>query len=160
MVFLGLGTNLGDRQANLLRAIDLLNRDQINITRQSSIYESAPRDVLDQPWFFNMVVECESRYFPMQLMTRLLRIERAMGRDRRLNAIRRGPRLIDIDLLLYRNAVIQTPRLTLPHPRMSERRFVLEPLLELTPDLKDPRTKEPLSRALAAVRDQKLSKLT
>jgi 2-amino-4-hydroxy-6-hydroxymethyldihydropteridine diphosphokinase len=92
-------------------------------------------------------------------MTRLLRIERNIGRDRTAKAIRKGPRVIDIDMLLYNNSVIQTPRLTLPHPRMFERRFVLEPLLEIAPDLKDPRTRQPLAQALASVRDQKLTKM-
>lgn len=157
MVYLSLGTNLGDREANLTRAIELLKSDQIEVVKQSSIYETAPQDVVDQPWFLNMVVECQTRHFPLQLMNKLLRIERRMGRDRSAGAVRRGPRLIDIDILLYNNAVIRTDRLTVPHPRILERRFVLEPLLELAPELKDPRTRQPLSKALAAVRDQKLT---
>lgn len=159
MVYLGLGTNVGDREANLNTALDLLAAEDITVLRYSSLYETAPRDVLDQPWFLNMVVECETRYFPMQLIARLLRIERKMGRDRSPRAIQRGPRLIDIDVLLYNKAVINTTRLTVPHPRMFERRFVLEPLLELTPDIKDPITRRPIAEALATVRDQKINKI-
>ncbi len=159
MIYLSLGTNIGDREANLSGAIGRLKAEAVAVRRESSRYETAPQDVLHQPWFLNMVVECETRLFPMQLLARLLRIEREMGRDRSANAVRRGPRLIDLDLLLYNNAVINTPRLTVPHPRMLERRFVLEPLIELVPDLKDPHTRQPIARALAAVRQQKLSKL-
>ena len=160
MVYLGIGTNIGDRQANLEKAVALLNAEGVTVLRQSSLYETAPRDVLDQPWFLNIVVECETRYFPMQLLSKLMRLERSMGRDRGKNAIRRGPRLIDIDILLYNNSVIQTERLLIPHPRMLERRFVLEPLIELAPEIRDPNTKQPIAKALAAVRDQKLKKLS
>ena len=158
MIYLSLGTNIGDREANLTGAIERLKAEEVAVRRESSRYETAPQDVLDQPWFLNMVVECETRLFPMQLLARLLRVERAMGRDRSANAIRRGPRLIDLDILLYNNAVIDTPHLRLPHPRMLERRFVLEPLLELAPDLNDPRTRQPIAKALPLVRDQKLVK--
>jgi 2-amino-4-hydroxy-6-hydroxymethyldihydropteridine diphosphokinase len=159
LAYLGLGTNLGDREANLRRAIELLDTDLIAVVRKSSVYETAPLDVVDQPPFLNMVLECETDHLPMQMMKKLLKIEKQIGRDRSSQAIRRGPRLIDIDMLLYRNSVISTPQLTVPHPRLLERRFVLEPLLELAPQIRDPRTKLPIAQALPGVRDQQITKL-
>jgi 2-amino-4-hydroxy-6-hydroxymethyldihydropteridine diphosphokinase len=159
LVYLGLGTNLGDREANLRRAIELLDTDLIAVIRKSSIYETAPVDLLDQPPFLNMVLECNTDHLPMQMMKKLLKVEKQVGRDRSSHAVHRGPRVIDIDMLLYRNSVIRTPQLTVPHPRMLERRFVLEPLLELAPGLKDPRTRKPIAEALARVQDQQVKKL-
>jgi len=98
-------------------------------------------------------VACETRLFPLQLLTALLRIEREIGRVRRLP---RGPRVIDIDILLVGSAVIDTPQLTIPHPRMLERRFVLEPLLEIAPELLHPVTRRPLRDYLSQVKSQKL----
>lgn len=158
MVYLSLGTNMGDRRANLDRALELLTADQIQVVQQSSVYETAPRDVVDQPWFLNLVVECEMNYSPDELMRGILQIEKEMGRDRSSAAVHRGPRLIDIDILLYDNLIIQTPQLTVPHPRMLERRFILEPLLELAPELKDPMTGRPLRSALTAVLDQPMTR--
>jgi 2-amino-4-hydroxy-6-hydroxymethyldihydropteridine diphosphokinase len=160
VVYLSLGTNLGERESNLSQAIELIEDAGVSVVRRSSVYETKPRDVLDQPYFLNMVVECSTRLFPMQLLAKVLNIEKRMGRDRGPSAVRRGPRLIDIDILLYRNSVIETPKLAVPHARMFERRFVLEPLLELAPALRDPRTKRPLSEFMAGVRDQSLKKLS
>jgi 2-amino-4-hydroxy-6-hydroxymethyldihydropteridine diphosphokinase len=160
MIYLSLGSNVGLRQQNLDRAIELLDANGVAVIRRSSIYETGPRDVLDQPWFLNMVLECSSSLFPMQLISRVLRIEKEMGRTRGATAVRRGPRVIDIDVLLYAKSVITTPRLTVPHPRLFERRFVLEPLLELVPNLRDPRTKKPFADFLAAVQDQSVKKLS
>jgi len=160
MIYLSLGTNVGAREQNLARAIELLDQNGITVIRRSSVYETAPQDVLDQPWFLNMVLECSTNLFPLQLISKVLRIEKMMGRDRGPTAVRRGPRLIDIDVLLYQNAVITTPRLTVPHPRMFERRFVLEPLLELAPKIRDPRTKKPFADFIAAAQDQSVKKLS
>lgn len=137
-VYLSLGANLGNRAQNLESAIAALERENIRVTRRSSIYETEPRDVTDQPWFLNMVVECETEYFPLQLLAILQRVEREMGRIRR-GAAPRGPRLIDIDILLFGTVKIKTEKLEVPHPRMLERRFVLEPLLEIAPDLREAR---------------------
>jgi 2-amino-4-hydroxy-6-hydroxymethyldihydropteridine diphosphokinase len=144
---------MGERRENLERALALLEREQIHVVARSSVYETEPQDVADQPWFLNIAVVCETRFFPLQLLTALLRIEREMGRVRRLP---RGPRVIDIDILLVGNAVIDTPRLTIPHPRMLERRFVLEPLLEIASELWHPVTKRPLRDYLSQVKAQKV----
>jgi 2-amino-4-hydroxy-6-hydroxymethyldihydropteridine diphosphokinase len=158
-VYLSLGSNLGEREENLNRALRALRRESIYIVAQSSVYETEPQDIIQQPWFLNLVVECRTRYFPMQLLGVIERIERELGRVREPGAVRRGPRVIDIDVLLFGNIVMQTARLTLPHPRMLGRRFVLEPLLEIAPDLRYPGTKEALSRYLRKVEEQKVRRL-
>jgi len=158
-VYLSLGSNLGERQANLKRALDALEQDQIRITARSSIYETEPQDVLAQPWFLNLVVECETRCFPLQLLGKLQRIERELGRVRD-GAIPKGPRVIDLDILLFGSISMKTPRLVIPHARMLERRFVLEPLIEVAPEIKHPVTKEPLCRLLGKVTGQRLRKMT
>lgn len=156
--FLSLGSNLRDRRANLEQALAALEREQVHVVARSSIYETEPQDVANQPWFLNMVVECESRFFPHQLLAVTQRVEREMGRVR-TGAPPRGPRVIDIDILLFCNAALETPELMIPHPRMFDRRFVLEPLLEIAPELRHPLTKQPVSRYLSAVALQKLTKV-
>lgn len=158
-VFLSLGSNIGDRQANLEAAIAALEREHIHVVARSSVYETEPQDVTNQPWFLNMAVECESQFFPRQMLKILQRIEREIGRVR-TGAIPRGPRLIDIDILLLGNVVMATEQLTIPHPRMLDRRFVLEPLLEIVPEIRHPRTKEPLRRFAAGVARQKAKKIS
>jgi 2-amino-4-hydroxy-6-hydroxymethyldihydropteridine diphosphokinase len=155
--FLSLGSNIGDREANLEAAIIALERERIRVTSRSSIYETEPQDVSKQPWFLNMVVECESQCFPRQMLRIVQRIERDLGRTRK-DAIPRGPRIIDIDILLLGKVVMETEQLTIPHPRMFNRRFVLEPLLEIAPEVLHPRTKEPVSRYMTGVAKQKLKK--
>ena len=157
--FLSLGSNLGDRRANLELAIAALERERIHVVSRSSIYETEPQDVANQPWFLNMVVECESECFPRQMLNILQRIEREIGRVR-AGPIRRGPRIIDIDILLLGSVVMETEQLAIPHPRMFERRFVLEPLLEIAPELRHPVTKQPVSRYLANVAGQKVKKFS
>jgi 2-amino-4-hydroxy-6-hydroxymethyldihydropteridine diphosphokinase len=156
--FLSLGSNIGDRQANLELAIAALGKERIRVIARSSIYETEPQDIANQPWFLNMVVECESQYFPRQMLKILQRIERDIGRVR-AGAIPRGPRVIDIDILLLGNVVMETEQLTIPHPRMFNRRFVLEPLLEIAPEIRHPQTREPISRYAAVVARQKVKKL-
>lgn len=152
-VYLSLGSNIGERAQNLERALRELEQEQIQVVKRSSIYETEPQDVAQQPWFLNMVVECEMRLFPLQLLSAIQRIEGGLGRVR--GAVRRGPRTIDIDILLFANVCMETPKLTIPHPRMFERRFVLEPLVEIAPELRHPRTKELLSRHLTRLSGQK-----
>jgi 2-amino-4-hydroxy-6-hydroxymethyldihydropteridine diphosphokinase len=157
-VYLSLGSNLGNRQIHLHHAIAGLQQEQIRIQRQSSVYETEPQDVKQQPWFFNIVLACETTLFPLQLLKALQRIEREGGRVRE-GVVRRGPRIIDIDILLFGNAVINTPQLTVPHPRMTERRFVLEPLLEIAPELRHPVTKQPLRKYLTSLSGQHVRRL-
>jgi 2-amino-4-hydroxy-6-hydroxymethyldihydropteridine diphosphokinase len=157
-VYLSLGSNLGDRQLHLQRAVACLEQEQIKVQRQSSVYETEPQDVTQQPWFLNIVVECETRLFPVQLLRVLQRIEREVGRVRE-GAVRRGPRVIDIDILLFNNAAIDTPQLTIPHPRMTERRFVLEPLLEIAPEIRHPVTRQALRKYLGTLTRQQVRKI-
>jgi 2-amino-4-hydroxy-6-hydroxymethyldihydropteridine diphosphokinase len=144
---------LGDRAENLASARERLNTAGIRIVRESSIYETAAREVVDQPMFLNQVVEAETDLFPRQLLARVGQIEREMGRKR---TIAKGPRMIDIDILLFGNFVVTTPELEIPHPRMMERRFVLEPLAELVPNLRHPVTKMSVREMLAKVGDQQV----
>ncbi|MFL6353425.1 MAG: 2-amino-4-hydroxy-6-hydroxymethyldihydropteridine diphosphokinase [Bryobacteraceae bacterium] len=158
-VYLSLGSNIGEREENLARALRALERDHIHVVVRSSIYETEPQDVIEQRWFLNQAVECKTRYFPLQLLSVTEHIERELGRERGTGAVRRGPRIIDIDVLLFGNVVMATPQLTIPHPRMLERRFVLQPLLEIAPELRHPRTSEPLSKHLARLQGQKVRRV-
>lgn len=158
-VYLSLGSNLGDRRKNLENALEKLEQQNIRILSRSSIYETEPQDLASQPWFLNLAVECHTPHFPVQLLTILQAIERELGRASEGQTISKGPRVIDIDILLFGNAVIKMPRLTIPHPRMLDRRFVLEPLLEIAPHLKYPRAKQPLRKYLSKVRIQTVKKV-
>lgn len=150
-VYLSLGSNMGDREKNLRKALQALQTDDFRIVRVSSTWETAPMDHVSQPDFLNIVAEAETTIFPMRALLRVARIERDMGR-RRLTP--NGPRVIDIDLVFFGRFVMKTPRLELPHPRMAERRFVLEPLAELAPDLRHPVTGKSVREMLVAVSDQ------
>ena len=135
-VYLGLGTNVGERRANLRGALDHLNQ-LVTITKVSSIYETDPVGYVDQPRFWNIVVQAASSLPPLALLEHLIAIEKQMGRER---TFRNAPRIIDIDILLYGDVVLNEPGLELPHPRMTERAFVLAPLVEIAPHLADPLT--------------------
>ena len=142
--YIGVGANLGDRIANLEEAVTRL-RAFGEVTRVSSWYETEPVDVTDQPWFVNGVAELETELNAEALLRALLTIEKAMGRERTRD---KGPRVVDLDLLLFDNETVNTPELTLPHPAMHERRFVLEPLAEIAPDAAHPRLRETASTLL------------
>jgi 2-amino-4-hydroxy-6-hydroxymethyldihydropteridine diphosphokinase len=150
-IYLSLGSNSGDRLENLARARERLASADIRILRVSEVYETAPRDVPAQPWFLNQVIEAESALLPRQLLSRLQKIERDMGRKR---TVAKGPRIIDIDIVLFGESVISMPDLEIPHPRMMERRFVLEPLAELAPELRHPILNRSVREMLAKVADQ------
>jgi len=127
--YVGLGANLGDREATIRRAVELLP----DVVAVSTLVETDPVGFVDQPRFLNGVAALETELAPRQLLDRLLAIERELGRTR--EGPRFGPRTIDLDLLLHGDAEIDEPGLTVPHPRLHERRFVLEPLAELDPEL-------------------------
>ena len=129
---LGLGTNLGDRVAYLAEALDLLGRDEgIHVKQVSRVYRSAPWGVEDQPDFLNLCARIDTFYTPEDLLRACKRVEAALGRVRRE---RWGPREIDVDVELMEGVDIDTPELTVPHLKLTERRFVLDPLSELAPD--------------------------
>src|SRR5216683_899482 len=133
--YLSLGSNVGDREKNLRVAIDALPHAGVAIAKVSSFYETEPVDFLDQPWFLNCVVEAETHFDPFILLRALREIETKMGSKK---VVAKGPRLIDMDILLYGSETIDTPDLQIPHPRMHLRRFVLTPLAEIAPNLKHP----------------------
>jgi 2-amino-4-hydroxy-6-hydroxymethyldihydropteridine diphosphokinase len=154
--YLALGSNVGDREANLREALERLSASEIRVIQRSSLYETAPQDLLDQPWFLNAVVEVQSELFPLQLLARVRAIEREMGRRR---VIPKGPRNIDIDILFYGRAVIVAPELEVPHPRMAQRRFVLEPLAEIAPNFRHPVTGKTAHEMLASIAPQGIRRL-
>ncbi len=132
--YVGLGSNVGDREQMLWRAIHMLAFDpEVDVAAVSSIRETDPVGFVDQPPFLNAAVAVETELGPQALLELLLSVERELGRTR--EGPRFGPRTIDLDLLLYGDEVVDEPGLTVPHPRLHERRFALEPLAELDPDL-------------------------
>jgi 2-amino-4-hydroxy-6-hydroxymethyldihydropteridine diphosphokinase len=155
-VYLSLGSNLGDRERTLQEAIRHLHSADLMITRISSVYETSPRDLTAQPWFLNMVIEAETTLLPMRLLLRVLNIERKMGRKR---VVAKGPRVIDIDILFHGGATMDTPQLTIPHPRIAERRFVLEPLAELVPEFRHPVNQRRIRELLSATSAQTVRKV-
>jgi 2-amino-4-hydroxy-6-hydroxymethyldihydropteridine diphosphokinase len=154
--FLALGSNIGDREANLREAANHLESDEIHVLHRSSLYETAPQELLDQPPFLNAVIEVETSLFPMQLLGRVRDIERSMGRRR---VTPKGPRNIDIDILFYGRSVIATADLEVPHPRIAQRRFVLEPLAEIAPDFRHPATEKTAGEMLAELEPQGVRRL-
>ncbi|HKP55049.1 MAG TPA: 2-amino-4-hydroxy-6-hydroxymethyldihydropteridine diphosphokinase [Chloroflexia bacterium] len=148
IAYLGLGTNMGDRDAQLrAAAAAIANIPATSLLRQSPVYESKPWGKTDQPDFLNMVVEINTQLEPHTLHRHLQKIERDMGRDREASE-RWGPRPIDIDLLLYGTRTLKTASLVVPHPRMWERHFVMRPLADLAPNLTTPEG-TPISSLLA-----------
>ena len=134
---MGLGGNIGDRRLYLERALELLAAEpEVEVVAVSSFRETDPVGYTDQPPFLNAACAVETELGPRELLERLLAVERALGRER--TGPRFGPRVIDLDLLLYGDEVVDEPGLEVPHPRLAERRFALEPLAELYPELRLP----------------------
>jgi 2-amino-4-hydroxy-6-hydroxymethyldihydropteridine diphosphokinase len=134
-VYLSLGSNLGDREANLRAAIAALADAGVRVVKVSSFYETEPVDYLDQPWFLNCAVEAETALAPLELLHALRGIETRLGSKKEFV---KGPRRLDMDILLYGDETIELPELQIPHPRMLQRNFVLAPLAEIAPALKHP----------------------
>jgi len=149
-VYLSLGSNVGDREANLRAAIDELPHAGVAVIRVSSFYETEPVDLREQPWFLNCAVEVETHFDAIVLLRALREIEAKMG-SRKLMA--KGPRLIDMDILLCGAETINTKELQVPHPRMHLRRFVLVPLAEIAPEVVDPELKKTVKQLLEGTPD-------
>lgn len=152
-IYLALGTNVGDRENNLREAIRRLSESGIHIIKTSSIYETEPVDYLDQPWFLNAVLEAQTELSAAQLLATLRNIESQMGSNK---PFAKGPRLIDLDILLYGTDTIDTPELQVPHPRMLQRNFVLIPLAEIAPNLRHPSWPATASELLAHSPDRSI----
>lgn len=152
IAYISLGSNIGDRESALRRAIEMLKERAGDVVAISSFIDTAPVGYIEQPTFLNAAAKLETALPPEQLMGTLLTIERDLGRDRAAG-IPKGPRTIDLDLLLYDDLVVDSPQLTVPHPAMHQRRFVLEPLVEIAPDAFHPVLKRPAASLLASLRD-------
>ena len=134
--WIGLGANLGDREATLRRALELLGEaDGVEVVAVSALLETEPWGYDDQPWFLNGAAELETTLAPRELLALLLDVERRLGRVRGADALRYGPRSVDLDLLVQGDLVVDEPGLQVPHPRLRERRFALAPLAELAAGL-------------------------
>jgi 2-amino-4-hydroxy-6-hydroxymethyldihydropteridine diphosphokinase len=146
-IYLALGTNLGDREANLRQAISLL-APEVTVVRESSVYVTPPWGYTDQPEFLNQVLEADTLLHPLPLLHKLKSIEAQMGREK---TFRNGPRLIDLDILFYGQEIVEGELLEIPHPRLQDRAFVLMPLVEIAPDFVHPVLNETIEGLLAKV---------
>jgi 2-amino-4-hydroxy-6-hydroxymethyldihydropteridine diphosphokinase len=135
VAYIGIGSNLGNRQENCLRAIELLQKKGIIVKKRSSLYETEPWGVKDQPLFLNMAIEAETKLNPEALLRILKDVEKEVGRK---ESLKWGPRIIDLDILLIDNIILNEDNLKIPHPLMHKRDFVLLPLCEIAPDIKHP----------------------
>ena len=151
MAILGLGSNVGDRRSLLQRAIGDLASSGLEIVQTSSLYLTEPVDYPDQPWFLNQALLVRTRLSPFRLLSCCLEVEEALGRQRRLP---KGPRAIDVDILLYADRVLSDRKLTIPHPRFHLRRFALTPAVEIAADWKHPRLGISLAGLLERCRDR------
>jgi 2-amino-4-hydroxy-6-hydroxymethyldihydropteridine diphosphokinase len=137
IAYLSVGSNLGDKLRNCRRALEALAADgAVRVQARSRVYRTEPVDYTEQEWFINQVVRVETELEPAALLDRLQEVQRRLGRTK--PAVRFGPRVVDLDILLYDRLVLEGPRLSLPHPRMHRRRFVLKPLCDIDPDLVHP----------------------
>jgi 2-amino-4-hydroxy-6-hydroxymethyldihydropteridine diphosphokinase len=156
VVYLSLGSNIGNRAENLRVAIAALDGAGVHVTRQSKLYETEPVDYLQQDWFLNCVVQGQTNLTASDLLRHLRAIEAHMGSAK---AFAKGPRLIDLDILFYGDAVIDTPELQIPHPRLAERRFVLVPLAEIAPAMRHPLTHYTAAEMLRTTTDRSVVRI-
>ncbi len=150
-VYLSLGSNLGDRAAHIERALARLGEEGVRVVKRSSFYQTEPVEFLTQGWFLNIAVEAETELMPRQLLRVIRQIERELGRKR---IVRSGPRTIDIDILLFGANIVRATELQIPHPRMTERRFVLVPMAEIAPALRHPVLRLTMAELLAGTKDR------
>jgi 2-amino-4-hydroxy-6-hydroxymethyldihydropteridine diphosphokinase len=134
-IYLSLGSNIGERDQNIARAIESLPSHGVRLVKQSALYETEPVELRAQDWFLNCVANVETTLSPQELMQLLVKIERSMGRER---LVPKGPRIIDVDIVLYGAEIVTEPHLEVPHPRMADRRFVLAPFAEIAPEMIHP----------------------
>ena len=142
--YLGLGSNLGNKESNILKALSLME-EQIDIVTVSSLYKTEPWGFKEQPIFLNAACEARTTLCPLDLLGYIKSLEIQLGRTQ---SFANGPRILDIDILFYGNDVLDTPKLTIPHPRLSERKFVLAPLAEIAPTLLHPTLEKTISDLL------------
>jgi len=154
--FLSLGSNLGDRKRNLAQALTFLKKDKVESLKISSVYETQPTDFTLQPWFFNQVVEVEADFHPEALFSLTKKIEHRMERK---PSIQKGPRIIDIDILLAETRIIRTKKLEIPHPRLEKRNFVLVPFEEISPETVHPVLNENIENLLKKSKDRSVVRL-
>lgn len=158
MAYIGIGSNLGDRLKNLKKALKSIgNSGTMTIEKESSVYETEPVGLETCDWFLNMVIQIKTHLSPLELLDTLLEIEKKMGREKR---IRWGPRKIDLDILIYEDKIIQNEKLTIPHPQMHKRRFVLIPLVEIAKEKVHPLLKKTVGELLLDLKDQKRVRLS
>lgn len=151
-IFIGLGTNLGDKKNNLEQAITLM-KQKCKILKQSKLYETEPVGYKDQDWFLNCVVEIETELDPLELFDFLQSIEKEM---KRIKTVKDGPRVIDLDILFYEDQVINHENLIIPHPRLHERLFVLIPMSDINPNFNHPTFGETIKELRDECNDQKI----
>ncbi len=155
IVYIGIGTNLGNREKNCRKALEGLEETGVRVTKRSTLYETDPWGVKDQPPFINMAVEVETALLPEDLLEKLKAIETTMGREK---TYRWGPRVIDLDILFYDDLVVDTGSLRIPHPRLHERTFVLEPLSEIAPEFIHPVMGRSIKELLGGVKSSSPTK--
>ena len=153
LVYLSVGSNHGDRAAQIEQGVAALAEVEVQVRRRSALYETEPVGMTPQRWFLNCVLEVETQLMPLQLLRALQRIERQLGR-RPTAGPQPAARPIDIDILFYGTSIVRMPELTIPHPRLAERRFVLEPLRELAPGWRHPVTQKTVAEMLADQSDR------